>query len=239
METKKKEFLKIAIPAILEGLVTVLITTIDTRMISGLGAPAISAVSFTTQPKLIFFAVLFAFGAALSFFVARAKGRGDNEEANRYFHTILKITILIALILGVLLWFLAEPIMRLCNRQADSFEMSVSFFRIIMGFMIFQAVSTVINAALRGIGKTKVTLISNIAMGVTDIVFNYLLIEGHLGFPRMEIRGDAIATVMGSVAACTAGVIAILAKSDILHFKGFFQTGILGSREVFREKYCF
>ena len=235
METKKKEFLKIAIPAILEGLVSVLITTIDTRMISGLGAPAISAVSFTTQPKLIFFAVLFAFGAALSFFVARAKGRGDNEEANRYFHTILKITILIALILGVLLWFLAEPIMRLCNRQADSFEMSVSFFRIIMGFMIFQAVSIVINAALRGIGKTKVTLISNIAMGVTDIVFNYLLIEGHLGFPRMEIRGDAIATVMGSVAACMASVIAILAKSDILHFKGFFQTGFFGSREVFRE----
>ena len=235
METKKKEFLNIAIPAILEGLVTVLITNIDTEMISGLGAPAISAVSFTSQPKLVFFAIFFALGAALSFFVARAKGRGDEEEANCYFHTILKITILSSVILGVLLWFLAGPIMRLCNRQQDSFEMSVAFFRIIMGFMIFQTVSIVINAALRGIGKTKVTLISNIAMGFADIVFNYLLIEGHLGFPRLEIRGDAIATVMGSVAACAVSMIAILARQDILHFKGIFRKLLISNREIIRE----
>lgn len=44
---KNKEFLKIAVPAVLEGLVTVIITTIDTRMIAVLGKPAISAVSFT------------------------------------------------------------------------------------------------------------------------------------------------------------------------------------------------
>ena len=48
------EFLKIAFPAILESLVSVIIATIDTKMIACLGKPAISAVSFTTQPKLIF-----------------------------------------------------------------------------------------------------------------------------------------------------------------------------------------
>jgi len=53
LKSKTKEFLKIAFPAALESMVTVIISTIDTKMISGLGKPAISAVSLTTQPKII------------------------------------------------------------------------------------------------------------------------------------------------------------------------------------------
>ena len=228
---KTKEFLKIAIPAILESLVSVVIMTIDTKMISVLGKQAISAVSLTTQPKLIFFAVFFALGTTVTIFVAQANGKKDAKEGNYFFHTILKITIVLSVLLGVLLWFLAEPIMRLCNRQADTLPMSVTFFRIIMTFMIFQNVSVVLNAALRGIGKTKVTLVSNIAMGLIDILFNYLLIEGHLGFPRLEIAGDAIATVLGTVAACVISIIAILTHSDFLTFKGILRERIGSDRE--------
>lgn len=231
LKDKTKEFLKIAIPAILESLVSVIITTIDTKMISVLGKPAISAVSFTSQPKLIFFSIFFALGTTVTIFVAQANGKKDAKEGNYFFHTILKITLFLSVVLGILLWLLAKPIMMLCNRQADTLGMSVSFFRIVSGFLIFQAVSTVLNAALRGIGKTKVTLVSNIAMGLVDILFNYLLIEGHLGFPRLEVRGDAIATVFGTVAACLVSVIAILKQSDFLSFRGFFRNRILSNRE--------
>ncbi len=159
------EFLGIAIPAIMESIVTVIITTIDTKMISVLGKQAISAVSFTTQPKLFFFAIFFALGTTVSIFVAQANGRKDEKEGNYYFHVILKTTMILSLVIGVLMWILARPVMRLCNRQTDTLEMSVSFFRIIMVFLFFQAVSTVLNSALRGIGQTKVTLVSNLAMG--------------------------------------------------------------------------
>ena len=203
------EFLKIAFPAILESLVSVIIATIDTKMIACLGKPAISAVSFTTQPKLIFFSGFFALGTAVSIFISQAYGKGDEREGNYYFHTILKIAIIVSVVIGIITAVLAEPIMKICNHQDDTLDLSVSFFRIIMGFMFFQAVSTVLNASLRGIGKTKVTLVSNVAMGITDILFNYLLIEGRLGFPRLEIRGDAIATVLGSISACIISIIVI------------------------------
>lgn len=231
---RAKEFLEIAIPAVLESLVAVIITTIDTRMISVLGKGAISAVSFTTQPKLIFFAIFYALGTTVTIFVAQANGKKDSKEGNTYFHTILKITIVLSLLLGVLLSVFAKPIMMLCNRQAETLDLSVSFFRIIMGFMIFQTVSIVLNAALRGIGRTKVTLVSNIAMGLTDILFNYLLIEGHLGFPRLEIAGDAIATVLGTVAGCAISIIAILRNVDFLSFKGMLRERILANREALR-----
>lgn len=54
-------------------------------MIACLGKPAISAVSFTTQPKLIFFSVFFALGTTVSILVAQAYGKRDEREANYYF----------------------------------------------------------------------------------------------------------------------------------------------------------
>jgi len=162
---------------------------------------------FYNTAKAYFFSVFFALGTTVSILVAQAYGKRDEREANYYFYTILKIAIIFSVVIGIITAVLAEPVMRICNHQDDTLHLSVSFFRIIMGFMIFQVLSTVLNAALRGIGKTKVTLVSNVAMGITDILFNYLLIEGRLGFPRLEIRGDAVATVLGSIAACVLSLL--------------------------------
>ena len=222
-KSKTREVLGIAFPAVLESLVSVIITAIDTKMISVLGKGAISAVSYTVQPKLIVFSVFFALGTAVSMFVSQAYGKKDAEEANACLISILRIAVLFSLCAGILLFFLARPVMMLCNRQPDTLEMSITFFRIVMLFCLFQAVSIILNAALRGIGKTKVTLISGIAMGAVDIVVNYLLIEGHFGFPRLEVAGDAIGTVAGTMAACAVSVLAIRRESGFLSLRGFFS----------------
>lgn len=52
------------------------------------------------------------------------------------------------------------------------------------------------NAALRGIGKTKITLLSNSVICVTDIIFNYFLIGGEGWFPALAVAGAAV-TVIG------------------------------------------
>ena len=197
---KLKNIATIGIPAVIESIIAVIIGTIDTKMISGLGKGAVSAVSFTSQPKLIILSIFFAMGTAVSVFVAQALGRKDRDESNAYFQTILRITVILSLVLGIACGLLAGPIMAICNRQPDTVGMSISFFRIIMFFLVFNTISIVLNAALRGIGKTRLTLISSIAMGVVDIFVNYLLIEGHWGFPKLGVVGDALGTVCGMAA---------------------------------------
>jgi putative MATE family efflux protein len=112
--------------------------------------------------------------------------------------------------------------MSICNRQPDTVDISISFFRIIMFFLVFNTVSIVLNAALRGIGKTRLTLISSIAMGVVDIFVNYLLIEGHWGFPKLGVVGDALGTVAGMVTACIISMILLTKRSAFLTLKGIF-----------------
>ena len=221
----RKEILRIAVPAVLESLISVIITTIDTRMISPLGAEAVSAVSITTQPKLIFLAIFFALGTTASVFISQALGKKDKGEANAYFHSILRITLAASVILGALIALFAEPIIRLCSRQQETIALSAGFFRIIMGFMIFQTVSIVINAALRAVGKTRITLIASIAMAAVDVLVNYLLIEGRFGFPRLEIAGDAIATVAGTAASVLVGLVYLSRHSDFLSLGGLFHRG--------------
>lgn len=219
---KLKQIASIGIPAVIESIISVLIGSIDTKMISGLGKGAVSAVSFTSQPKLIILSIFFAMGTAVSVFVAQALGRKDGEEANAYFQTILRITVILSLVLGILCGLLAVPIMSVCNRQPDTVGMSISFFRIIMFFLVFNTVSIVLNAALRGIGKTRLTLISSVSMGVVDIFVNYLLIEGHWGFPKLGVVGDALGTVCGMATACVISILLISRRSEFLSLKGIF-----------------
>jgi len=81
---KLKQIIVIGVPAVIESIISVIISTIDTKMISGLGKGAVSAVSFTSQPKLIILSIFFALGTTVSVFVAQALGRHDREEANAY-----------------------------------------------------------------------------------------------------------------------------------------------------------
>ena len=67
---KLRQIIAIGIPAVIESLISVIIGAIDTKMVSGLGKGAISAVSFTSQPKLILLSIFFAMGTAVSVFVA-------------------------------------------------------------------------------------------------------------------------------------------------------------------------
>ena len=223
--TKAKEITRIAVPAVLESVVSVIVTTVDTKMLSALGKGAVSAVSFTSQPKLIVFALFFALGTTTSIFVAQALGRDDREGANAVFHLILRLTVAMSVVLGLVTWLFAGPIMHVCNLQADTVGMSITFFRIVMLCMVFQNVSVILNAALRGVGETRVTLFSGIALAGVDAVVNYLLIEGHLGFPRLEVAGDAIATVAGTVAACAVSVGYLFRRSDFLTLRGLFRLG--------------
>ena len=219
---KLKRIAAIGVPAVIESIISVVIGSIDTKMISGLGKGAVSAVSFTSQPKLIILSIFYAMGTAVSVFVAQALGRKDSDEANAYFQTIFRLTVILSLILGIACGLLAGPIMSICNRQPDTVGMSVSFFRIIMFFLVFNTVSIVLNAALRGIGKTSLTLISSIAMGAVDIFVNYLLIEGHWGFPKLGVVGDALGTVSGMVAACVISIVLLSRHSGFLTLKGVF-----------------
>ena len=197
----RKEVWTIAIPAILESLFTVFASIIDTRMVSGMGKEAISAIAVTNQPRLFLMCVFFAINTTAAALIARNLGKKDQRKSNEIFVTSLYMAVISCIFISVFSCLFAGYIMKICSGQADTMQMSIDYFRIMMGGLIANILFILINAAMRGCGYTKITMVSNIIACLVNIFFNYCLIDGHLGFPALGVKGAAIATVMGNVAA--------------------------------------
>ena len=196
-----KKAVSMAWPAVLESFFTAFAGLVDSLMVSSLGSSAVAAVGLTTQPKMVGLALFFAANVSISALVARRKGEGTKEGANRILSTFLLFILTAAVLISILAVTLADPIISLCGSKADTHMAAVQYFRIIMGGMIFNCVQMGINAAQRGAGNTKITMRTNLVSNTINIVLNYLLIQGHMGFPALGIRGAALATVAGTVVA--------------------------------------
>ncbi|MBR4169667.1 MAG: MATE family efflux transporter [Lachnospiraceae bacterium] len=204
--------LNMAWPAVIESFFVAFAGLIDSLMVSSMGAYAVAAVGLTAQPKFLGFAFFFALNVAVSALVARRLGEGRRDDANRIMLTAILTAIVMGIVFSVIFVSSAAPILRLCGSTSDTHEAAVIYFRIIMGGMIFSCVQMVINSAQRGAGYTRITMITNITSNTVNIIFNYLLIGGHLGFPKLGIYGAAIATVLGTVVACIMSIISVCRK---------------------------
>lgn len=204
---------RVAWPAVLESFFVAFVGIVDSMMVSRIGTYAVAAVGLTTQPKFLGLALFIATNMAVSALVARRKGEKNREDANGILVTAFFWVLLAAAVVSTICVLFASPIIRLAGSKADTHDSAVLYFRIIMGGMIFNVVSLVINAALRGSGNTKIAMKTNVTSNLVNICFNYILIGGHFGFPALGIAGAAIATVLGTIVACMMSI-ASLRKAD-------------------------
>ena len=218
-ETLLRRAFRVAWPSTLESFLVALVGMVDTIMVSRLGAYAIAAVGLSTQPKFICLAVFMSLNIAVSALVARRKGEGDREGANRVLTQALALTLGFTVLITILAVVFANPVLRLAGTNADTHDSAVAYFRIISARMIFNVVSMVINAGQRGAGNTKIAMRTNLVSNGVNIIFNYLLIEGHFGFPRLGVAGAAVATVIGTMVALGMSILSVMHPNGFLHLQ--------------------
>ena len=207
-----KTTVNMAWPAIVESFFVAFAGLVDSLMVSALGTNAVAAVGLTTQPKFLGLSVFFALNVAISALVARRRGENRKEDANKILYAAIVFIVLLSLVLSLGFVVFAGKVIALCGSNQDTHDMAVEYFKIIMGGMIFNSIQMGINSAQRGAGNTKITMRTNVTSNTINIIFNYLLIEGHLGFPALGIKGAAIATVLGTVVASVMSVVSLLKK---------------------------
>ncbi|MBP3579148.1 MAG: MATE family efflux transporter [Lachnospiraceae bacterium] len=212
-----KTTLTVAWPAVMESFFVALVGIVDSFMVSRLGTYAVAAVGLTTQPKFLGLALFTAVNVALSSITARRKGQNDRDGANRTLLFVLWYVLLLGVIVSVICVTFADTFIRLAGSQEDTHEAAVAYFRIIMGGMMFTIISLAINAAQRGSGNTKIALRTNLTSNLVNVVFNFLLIEGHFGFPALGIEGAAIATVIGTAVSCGMSIASVFRKDSFVN----------------------
>jgi putative MATE family efflux protein len=229
-----KDTLRLAWPAMVESFFMAFAGLIDSYMVSTVDSFAVASVGLTTQPKMIALAMFFAVGVSTSAIVARRYGEGRRDDANKTLLTSLLFTVVCSIAVGALFVVFADEIIFLCGSSENTHEGAVDYLKIVVGSIVFHCIQLVINSAQRGAGNTRITMVTNVTSNIVNIVFNYLLIGGKFGFPRLGIRGAAIATVLGTVVSSVMSIISIIPKDRFISLKYIWENKIRPSVNAFK-----
>jgi len=191
--------IRMAAPAVAEMVSIAIMGMMDMVMVSQIGPHAVTAVGLTGQPRMIFFSVFFALNIAVTAIVARNKGAGDDNAARSCLRQAMMLVVVGGVMFSGLAIILARPMMQLAGAQYDTITLATSYFRISSFGLVFAIMSGTICAGQRAAGNTKITMQVNIVANVTKVLFNFLLIEGRFGFPRLEVDGAAVSLVIANV----------------------------------------
>ncbi len=214
-EVVKKTF-DIAWPSALESVFIALIGAVDMMMVGNLGKEAISAVGIVTQPKFIVLAPILALNISVNVLVARRKGQKDKESANLYLRQALMISTLVAFVLSLTAGIFSKELLLFAGANDDYLHLAIPYFRYILIGNFFYSVGLTMTAAQRGAGNTKISMKTNLAANVVNLFFNAMLINGLFFFPRLEVTGAAIATMIGNIVSFCMALYSVTRKGGFL-----------------------
>ena len=208
--------LKFSWPAALEALLVGFISFADSVMVGKVSSNAIAAVGVTNQPRFLFFAVFFALNVGVTAIVSRRKGEEDKKRANQCMGQSFTLAIILGIVLCAAALAFARPLISFAGADSDIIDDAVIYFEITMLGLVFTSLMMVLNAAQRGAGDTRTAMVTNLTANAVNIVLNYFLINGIWFFPRLEVKGAAIATLVGNITGFIIAFIASRRKGGFL-----------------------
>lgn len=230
-----KDVMKIVWPSMLEGFLVALVTMFDGIQVSSIGNNANSAVTITKQPIFLMISFITAINIALTAIVSRRFGENNKESVNKAMFEGIKLSFIVSLVLSVVVCLFAKQFCLLMGATTNTIDYATTYLTIISAGFIFNALRLTINACQRGIGKTKISMWTNLVANVVNVCLNYVLINGHFGFPKLGIAGAAIATIIGNAVAFIISFITILLPNGYLKFnlKLFIKPNVDSIKNIF------
>lgn len=211
------EYIRIAWPAALQGLLMDLMLAIDLAMVGSLGANDLAAVGIMSQPKMAMLVAVRALSVPVTAMVARRKGEENIDEMNGILKQGIMLTAAFYIPFLALCYAFLPEIVSFAGAEGELIKQGAGYGRFIVIGLLFGAFSQIVGAALIGIGSTKIVFKANAIGNVANTVLNVFLIYGILFFPRLEVKGAGIATMIGNIITAIILLKAILNKKSSLN----------------------
>ena len=198
-----KKALTLAVPMMIQNGITNAVSLVDNLMVGSLGTESMTAVSIVGQLIFVFFLAVFGGLSGPGIYGAQYFGQGNKEGFQNVFRLKLWITAGIVLV-GMTVfvtsgdWLIGLYLHGSSQGMdaASTLDQGMDYLHIMLFGLIPFAFTQIYAGSLREMGESVTPMVGGIASVFVDIIFNYLLIYGKFGFPRLEVRGAAIATVM-------------------------------------------
>ncbi len=209
--------LKLATPVILGMLGHTFVGLIDNIMVGQLGTAQLAAVSLGNSFIFIAIALGIGFSTAITPIVAEADAAEQTTQGCSAFkHGMWLCTILGAGL--TLMIFIAKPLMYAMKQPVEVVELAMPYLNLValslFPLMIFQGLKQFSD----GLSVTKYPMYATLVGNVVNVILNYVLIFGKLGFPKLGIIGAAYGTFFSRLAMVGLLWYLLLNKSKTKHY---------------------
>lgn len=199
-ELKNREFYRqtvhLLIPVMLQQLITTGINFLDNIMVGSFGETQIAAAALANQFYAIFQFVCMGLGSGAVVMSAQFWGSGEHRALKTTAAIALRFTVAISGAFLVLSVIWPRSILRCFTSDMAVVEAGGTYMRLLGTTFLFAGISSTVTYLLRSTGHIRIPLISSIIAFFLNLGFNYAFIFGVWFFPRLEIVGAAVGTVI-------------------------------------------
>jgi len=194
-----REVIRLAVPIILQNLITNSLGLLDTFMVGRLGQTPMAAVTLANIPIFVVLLMVFGMQSGASVLISQFYGKGDYDSISRVLGIGIYLSGGLNLIFGCVMFFLPAPFMSLFGNDAAVIALAARYARYVAFSFFFDGLAQVYIAAHRSMANPKLGLFILAAAMVSNTFLNWVLIFGKLGFPAMGVEGAALATLLSRV----------------------------------------
>lgn len=188
--------LSVAIPIMLQNLVTTSVSLVDSLMVGQLGDAAIGGVAAVNRFFMIMNFGTFGVVNAAGIFIAQYFGAKNEERMKESFRFSIWGAYVIILPFFLIALFFPREILHFFTQDEILIETGALYLRYACYTFLPLGCSIAVSCAMRCIGEAKIPLFISVISVLTNTFFNYCLIFGHFGFPCLGVVGAALATLI-------------------------------------------
>ncbi|MBQ4425407.1 MAG: MATE family efflux transporter [Lachnospiraceae bacterium] len=201
-----KLLFNMALPITISMLFQALYNIVDSYFVAQLNQDAMNAVSlsFPMQSLLIGFAI--GTGVGMSALISRALGERKPERANEIAGTGIFLYFCLAVLFSVIGFTLVRWYFSIQTKNENIIRYGTQYLTTVMGVSVFLFFQVCFERLLQSTGRSDKSMISQLSGAVVNMILDPLFIYGIWIFPRLEVWGAAVATVIGQCVAMTIGL---------------------------------
>ena len=215
----QKTLIRLTIPMVLGMLGMVIFNLSDTFFVGQLGTNQLAALSFTFPVVLVVSSLAMGLGIGASAVISRAIGEGNQYKVKRLTTDSLTLSLIFVGFFALFGLFTINPLFRLLGASGEVLAYISQYMTIWYFGVVFVVVPMVGNNAIRASGDTKTPGLIMVFAAFINIVLDPILIFGIGPFPRLEIAGAAIATVIARASTLILSFWFLAFKEKMITFK--------------------
>lgn len=210
-----KEIWHVTYPIFLGLLAQNVINVTDTAFLGRVGEVALGASAMGGLLYICVYTIAFGFSVGSQILIARRNGEGNYRAVGPVMWQGSAFSLGMGACLLVLMYFAAEPLIRLLITSDSIYEATYEFFVWRIWGFLFAFVNVMFRGLYIGITRTKVLTLNAVVMALVNVVLDYGLVFGELGLPEMGVRGAALASVIAEASSLVFFLLYTYYKVDL------------------------